>query len=67
MGIFPDNLEQVYDNVAEHKIASDEMTPKLIEDWLEKRKVVFPVILCQFRNNLWKQWSIKNLTVVWKL
>ena len=40
MGIFPDNLEQVYDNVTKHKIALDEVTPKLIKDWLAKRKVV---------------------------
>ena len=41
MGIFPDDLEQVYDNVTKHKIASEEVTPKLIKDWLAKRKVVF--------------------------
>ena len=40
MGIFPDELEQVYDNVTEHKIASEEVTRKLIKDWLEQRKVV---------------------------
>ena len=40
MGIFPDDLEQVYVNVTEHKIASEEMTPKLIKDWPEQRKVV---------------------------
>ena len=40
MGIFPDDLEQVYDNVTEHKIASEEVTSKLIKDWLEQRKVV---------------------------
>ena len=40
MGIFPDDLEQVYDNVTEHKITSEEVTPKLIKDWLEQRKVV---------------------------
>ena len=40
MGIFPDDLEQVYDNVTEHKIVSEEVTPKLIKDWLEQRKVV---------------------------
>ena len=40
MGIFPDDLEQVIDNVTEHKIASDEVTPKLIKDWLEQRKVI---------------------------
>ena len=40
MGIFPDYLEQVIDNVTEHKIASDKVTPKLIKDWLEQRKVV---------------------------
>ena len=32
MGIFPDDLEQVYDNMTEHKIAS-EVIPKLIKDW----------------------------------
>ena len=40
MGIFPDDLEQVYDNMTEHKIVSEEATPKLIKDWLEQRKVV---------------------------
>ena len=40
IGIFPDDLEQVIDNVAEHKIASEEVTPKLIKDWLEQRKMV---------------------------
>ena len=40
MSIFPDDLEQVYDNVTEHKIVSEEVTPKLIKDWLEQRKVV---------------------------
>ena len=33
-------LRTSYDNVTEHKIASDEVTPKLIKDWLEQRKVV---------------------------
>ena len=41
MGIFPDNLEKVYDNMTEHKITSEEVTPKPIKDWLEQRKVVF--------------------------
>ena len=40
MGIFPDDLEQVYDNVTEHKIVSDKVTLKLIKDWLEQHKVV---------------------------
>ena len=40
MGIFPDDLEQVYDNVTEHKIVSEEVTPKLIKDWLEQRNMV---------------------------
>ena len=43
MGIFPDDLKQVYDNVAEHKLRQtmpEETTPKLIKDWLEERKVV---------------------------
>ena len=40
MGIFPDDLEQVYDNVTEPKIVSEEVTPKLIKDWLEQRNVV---------------------------
>ena len=26
-----------------------------------------PVILCKFWSNLWKYWSVKNLTVLWKL
>ena len=40
MGIFAEDLEQVYDNVIEHKIVSEEVTPKLIKHWLEQRKVV---------------------------
>ena len=32
IGIFPDDLEQVIDNVTERKIASAEVTPKLIKD-----------------------------------
>ena len=40
MGIFPDDFEQIYDNVTEHKIVSEEVTPKLIKDWLEQCKVV---------------------------
>ena len=43
MGIFPDALEQVYDIAIEHKLrqtALEEVTPKLIKDWLEQRKVV---------------------------
>ena len=40
MGIFPDDVQQVYDNVTERKIASEEVTSKLIKDWLEQRKVV---------------------------
>ena len=40
MGIVPDDLEQIYDNVTEHEIASQEVTSKLIKDWLEQCKVV---------------------------
>ena len=40
MGIFPDDVQQVYDNVTERKIALEEVTSKLIKDWLEQRKVV---------------------------
>ena len=40
MGIFPDDLEQVYDNLTGHKTASEEVTPKLIKDCLEQHKVV---------------------------
>ena len=40
MGIFPDDVQQIYDNVTERKIASEEVTSKLIKDWLEQRKVV---------------------------
>ena len=35
MGIFPDDLKQVYDNVAEHKLRQTELeeaTPKLVKD-----------------------------------
>ena len=35
MGIFPDDLKQVYDNVAEHKLCQtglEEATPKLVKD-----------------------------------
>ena len=41
IGIFPDDLEQVYENATEHKTASEEVTPKLIKDWLEQCKMVF--------------------------
>ena len=37
MGIFLDDLEQVYNKT---QIASEEATPKLIKDWLEQRKMV---------------------------
>ena len=40
MGIFPHDLEQVYDIVIKHKLlqtALEEATPKLIKDWLEQR------------------------------
>ena len=40
MGVLPYDLEQVCDNVTEHKIESEEVTPKLIKDWLEQCKVV---------------------------
>ena len=45
MGTFPDDLEQVYDIVIEHKwrhTGLEEATPKLIKDWLEQHKVVSP-------------------------
>ena len=40
MGIFPDDLEQVYDNVTEHKTTSEDVTLNLIKDWLDQRKLV---------------------------
>ena len=42
MGIFPHDLEQVYDIVTEQELRqtrSEEATPKFIKDWLEQRKV----------------------------
>ena len=63
LGFFPDDLEQVYDSVTKHKIASEEATPKLIKDWLEQRKVVSQSFCACCL--LWKQWSLKNLTVLW--
>ena len=42
-GIFPDDLEQVYDKVTEHKLRQtglEEASPKLIKDWLEQHQVV---------------------------
>ena len=42
MGIFPHDLEQVYDIVTEQELrqtGSEEATPKFIKDWLEQRKV----------------------------
>ena len=63
MGGFPDDLEQVYDLVVEHKLPQNELeevNPKLIKDWLEQR--------CQFWISLlWKQWSVKNFTDLWKI
>ena len=51
MGGFPDDLEQVYDLVVEHKLPQNELeevNPKLIKDWLEQG--------CQFWISLlWKQ------------
>ena len=68
MGIFPDDLEQVYDNVTEHKLhKTGGLQNSSKTDWLEQCKVV-PIILCQFWNCLlWKQWFVKNLTVLWML
>ena len=65
MGIFPDDLEQVYDNVTEHKLhKTGGLQNSSKTDWLEQCKVV-PIILCQFWNSLlWKQWFVKNLTVL---
>ena len=40
MDIFPDDLEQVYDNVTEHKTTSEDVTLNLIKDWLDQRKLV---------------------------
>ena len=43
MGIFPDDLEQVYDIVTEHKLrqtGQEGATLKLIKNWLEQFKVV---------------------------
>ena len=43
MSIFPDDLQQVYDMVIEHKLRQtglEKATPKLIKDWLEQCKVV---------------------------
>ena len=37
MGIFLDDLEQVYNRT---QIAPEEVTPKLIKDWLEQRNMV---------------------------
>ena len=43
MGIFPDDLEQVYDLVIKLKLRQTwlaEASPKLIKCWLEQHKVV---------------------------
>ena len=43
MGAFPDDLEQVYDNVTGHKLRQtglEEATQKLIKDWLKQCKEV---------------------------
>ena len=71
MGIVPDDLDQVYDIVMEHKLrqtGSEEVTQKLIKDWLEQDKMLSQSFLVSSgvafpgNNNLWK-----NLTVLWKL
>ena len=71
MGIVPDDLDQVYDIVMEHKLrqtGSEEATQKLIKDWLEQDKMLSQSFLVSSgvafpgNNNLWK-----NLTVLWKL
>ena len=63
MDIFPDDLEQVYDIVVEHKLCQtwlEEATPKLIKDQLEKCKVIsqsFCVssgVTFSGNNDLWK-------------
>ena len=44
MSIFPDDLEQVHDNVKKrklHQTGLEEVTLKLIKDWLEQCKEVF--------------------------
>ena len=44
MSIFPDDLDQVYDNVEKrklHQTGLEEVTLKLIKDWLEQCKEVF--------------------------
>ena len=48
------------DNVTEHKIVSEEVTPKLIKDWLEQRKVVSQ----SFYASSGVAFSLKNLTVL---
>ena len=43
MSIFPDDLDQVYDNVKKrklHQTGLEEVTLKLIKDWLEQCKEV---------------------------
>ena len=63
MGTFPDDLEQIYDNVTEHKLRQtglEEATPKLIKNWLEQRKVVSQSFYASSgtafpgNNDLWK-------------
>ena len=59
MGIFPDDLEQVYDRVIEHKLRRTGLevaTPKLIKDNAGTMQIGLPVILCQICSSLlWKQ------------
>ena len=54
MGIFLEDLEQGYDIAIEHKLRQtglEEITPKLIKDWLEQCKVVSQSF-CQFWSSL---------------
>ena len=51
MGIFPDDLEQVHDNVTEHKLHQtglEKATPELIKEWVGQRKVVSQLFYVSF-------------------
>ena len=61
MGIFPDDLEQR--DRTQNCIRGDDT--KTNQRLTVTTQDGLPVILCQFQNNLlWKQQSIKNVTVL---